>query len=147
MRYDIILAFVRRVVYFIILCVSAFPACAELEKKKPTPKKYTGEGEVKTPPLAIGSIPEGTKSLALIVDDPDAPMGTWVHWVVYDIPMVSKIAEHTIPGTQGYNDFRRNDYGGPCPPSGTHRYFFKLYALDKKLGLKEGVKKTELEKA
>ena len=81
------------------------------------------------------------------MDDPDAPSKTWVHWVLFDIPATNRIAEGSIPGTQGVNDFRRENYGGPCPPSGTHRYFFKLYALDRKLGLKAGVTKKELEKA
>lgn len=111
------------------------------------PKKFTGQGEDVSPALVIENIPEGTKSLALIVDDPDAPMGTWVHWVVYDISVVSRIEENGIPGKQGINDFRRKDYGGPNPPSGTHRYFFKIYALNAMLELKEGVSKKELEKA
>jgi len=111
------------------------------------PSKYTCQGEDINPALSIEDIPGGTKSLALIVDDPDAPMGTWVHWVVYDIAPVSRIDEDSIPGKQGINDFRRKDYGGPCPPSGTHRYFFKIYALDEELGLEEGVNKKGLEKA
>jgi len=111
------------------------------------PKKFTGQGEDINPALIIDNIPEGTKSLALIVDDPDAPMGTWVHWVVYDVSVVSRIEENSVPGKQGINDFRRKDYGGPNPPSGTHRYFFKIYALDTMLGLKEGVSKKDLEKA
>jgi Raf kinase inhibitor-like YbhB/YbcL family protein len=111
------------------------------------PSKYTCQGEDINPALSIEDIPEGTKSLALIVDDPDAPMGTWVHWVVYDIAPVSRIDEDSIPGKQGINDFRKKDYGGPCPPSGTHRYFFKIYALDEELGLEEGVNKRGLEKA
>ena len=111
------------------------------------PKKYTCQGEDVSPPLMIEGIPEGTKSLALIVDDPDAPMGTWVHWVVFDIPMTANIAENSIPGKQGWNDFGKRDYGGPCPPSGTHRYFHKIYALDTVLNLQEGIKKRALEKA
>jgi len=111
------------------------------------PKKFTCQGDDVNPPLVIENIPAGAKSLTLIVDDPDAPMGTWAHWVVYDIPVVSSIAGNSVPGKQGMNDFRRLNYGGPCPPSGTHRYFFKLYALDTLLNLKEGVKKRDLEKA
>ncbi len=111
------------------------------------PQRYTCQGQDVNPPLTIEGIPEGTKSLALIVDDPDAPMGTWVHWVVFDIPSASTIEENSIPGKQGYNDFGRNDYGGPCPPSGTHRYFHKIYALDTTLNLKEGISKKDLEKA
>jgi len=110
------------------------------------PRKYTCQGDDINPPLNLEGIPANTKSLVLIVDDPDAPMGTWVHWVVFDIPVVGSIIEDSIPGKQGYNDFGRNNYGGPCPPSGTHRYFFKLYALDTILNLKEGIKKQDLEK-
>ncbi len=111
------------------------------------PQKYTCQGEDINPSLVIDGIPEGTKSLALIIDDPDAPMGTWVHWVVFNIPVTYEIGENTIPGTQGYNDFGKNDYGGPCPPEGTHRYFHKIYALDTLLNLKEGSSKKVLEKA
>jgi Raf kinase inhibitor-like YbhB/YbcL family protein len=111
------------------------------------PAKFTCQGDDINPALVIEDIPEGTKSLALIVDDPDAPMGTWVHWVVYDIPVSSGIEADSVPGKQGRNDFRRLDYGGPCPPSGTHRYFFKIYALDRELGLAEGISKKDLEKA
>ena len=112
------------------------------------PVKFTCQGEDINPELNISGIPEKTVSLALIVDDPDAPMGTWVHWVVYDImPTTIQIAENTIPGTQGYNDFKKVNYGGPCPPSGTHRYFFKLYALDTILKLSEGATKAQVEEA
>ncbi len=112
------------------------------------PKKFTCQGENINPALSIEGIPEGTKSLALIVDDPDAPGGTWVHWVVFDIPpTTTQIAEKSIPGKQGWNDFGKRNYGGPCPPGGTHRYFHKIYALDTVLNLKEGIKKKELEKA
>lgn len=111
------------------------------------PSKFTCEGEDINPELLIENIPDKTKSLALIVDDPDAPMKTWIHWVVYDMPPVNRIAENSIPGKQGINDFRRKNWGGPCPPSGTHRYYFKIYALDKMLLLDEGVNKATLEKA
>ncbi len=111
------------------------------------PKKYTCQGEDINPPLNIDGVPDGTKSLALIIDDPDAPMKTWVHWVVFNIPVQNKIDENSIPGKQGYNDFRKKGYGGPCPPSGTHRYFHKLYALDTVLNLNEGITKKELELA
>ena len=111
------------------------------------PSKFTCDGRDVSPELIIEGMPEGTKSLALIVDDPDAPMKTWVHWVVYDIAPAGKIAEGAIPGKQGANDFGRKDWGGPCPPSGTHRYYFKLYALDKALGLEDGIDKKALEKA
>ena len=118
------------------------------EHNQMIPKKFTCQGNDVNPELNIAGIPAEAKNLALIVDDPDAPMGTWVHWVVFNIPpSAAKIKENSIPGMQGYNDFGRNNYGGPCPPSGTHRYFFKLYALDTELDLKEGIKKQELEKA
>lgn len=111
------------------------------------PKKFTCQGLNVSPELTIDNIPGKARSLALIMDDPDAPMGTWVHWTVYDIPVTAKIEEGAIPGKQGINDFGRKNYGGPCPPSGTHRYFFKIYALDKKLGLGEGAGKADLEAA
>ena len=113
------------------------------------PEKYTCDGEDMSPALSWSSVPEGTKTLALISDDPDAPMGTWVHWLIWNIPPnitgFSKGENITYP--QGKNDFGKLDYGGPCPPSGTHRYFFKLYALDTMLELKEGVNKKQLESA
>ena len=112
------------------------------------PKKYTCDGADINPPLLVENIPSGAKSLALIVDDPDAPVGTWVHWVVWNIsPGTREIKEDSVPkgAQQGVNDFRKKDYGGPCPPSGTHRYFFKLYALDKVLNLGSNAKKGDLE--
>ena len=112
---------------------------------KPETPLFTCQGDDVNPELIIEGLPDGVKTLALIVDDPDAPMGTWVHWVVYDIPVITKIEENSIPGKQGGNDFGRKNYGGPCPPSGTHRYFFKLYALDTLLDLPEGINKEDLE--
>lgn len=114
------------------------------------PSKYTCDGADVNPPLVIENAPLNAKSLALIVDDPDAPSGNWVHWVVWNIdPTTNEIRENTVPSgaLQGINDFRRHDYGGPCPPSGTHRYFFKLYALDMMLGLGPKANKAELERA
>ncbi len=114
------------------------------------PSKYTCDGADVNPPLVIENIPSETKSLALIVDDPDAPRGTWVHWVVWNIaPETRRIEENSVPSgaREGANDFRRRNYGGPCPPSGTHRYFFKLYALDILLNLDENTNKPKLEKA
>jgi Raf kinase inhibitor-like YbhB/YbcL family protein len=111
------------------------------------PARFTYDGEDINPSLEIENLPEGTKSLALIVDDPDAPMKTWVHWVVYDIPPSGRIDEDSIPGRQGVNDSGGRDYHGPCPPSGTHRYYFKIYALDKMLALNDGISKADLEKA
>lgn len=111
------------------------------------PRKYTCDGEDINPPLEIEGIPKDAKSLALIVDDPDAPMGTWIHWVVWNIPVKEKIDGNSVPGTEGMNGFRKHSYGGPCPPSGTHRYFFKIYALDTKLDLDSNSRKVDLEKA
>lgn len=119
------------------------------------PSKYTCDGANISPPIAWSGMPERTKSLALISDDPDAPRGTWVHWVIYDIPAnTNELPEHvptvkTLPNgaKQGTNDFHRIGYGGPCPPSGTHRYYFKLYALDTKIDLEPGATKEELVRA
>jgi Raf kinase inhibitor-like YbhB/YbcL family protein len=114
------------------------------------PARYTCDGNDINPPLEIAHVPAGAKSLALIVDDPDAPIGMWVHWVAWNIdPATREIAEDAVPHTavQGKNDWKRNSYGGPCPPSGVHRYFFKLYALDTKLNLGAGTTKKELENA
>ena len=116
------------------------------------PKKYTCDGPDISPPLSWTQPPEGTKSLVLICDDPDAPMGTWVHWVMYGLsPSTLGLPEGVpdkkeVPGgaKQGTNDFRRIGYGGPCPPGGTHRYFFKLYAIDSELDLSAGATKKEV---
>jgi len=110
------------------------------------PSEYTCDGKDINPPLEVENIPEGTKSLALIMEDPDAPRGTFDHWLVWNISPNEAIAEQTNPGISGINDFGKTGYGGPCPPSGVHRYFFKIYALDTKLELLTGVdKKTLLE--
>ena len=109
------------------------------------PSRYTCDGANVNPPLKIFGIPEKTKSFAVIVDDPDAPSGTWVHWVVWDIPVSEIIIEHSVPGSEGMNDFGKHHYGGPCPPSGTHRYFFKVYALDAELDLDSSSTKADLE--
>lgn len=119
----------------------------EFKNNQPIPKKFTCEGEDINPALVIEDIPQETKSLALIVDDPDAPIGTWVHWVVFDIPATSRIQENSVPGKLGITNSGKRDFHGPCPPSGTHRYFFKIYALDTLLNLKEGISKGALEKA
>ena len=111
------------------------------------PSQYTCDGANINPPLDIGGIPENTKCLALIVDDPDAPAGTWVHWVVWNIPVADHLEEDEVPGKEGLNDFKKHAYGGPCPPSGTHRYFFKVYALNDLLDLPDDTKKASLEKA
>ena len=112
------------------------------------PSKYTCDGPDVSPPLEWSGAPEGTKSYALICDDPDAPMGTWVHWVVWNIPAnVNQFSEGMskgagFPGKEGISDFKRPGYGGPCPPSGTHRYYFKIYALDTELNLPESTTKA-----
>ncbi|MEQ8755280.1 MAG: YbhB/YbcL family Raf kinase inhibitor-like protein [Coleofasciculus sp. G1-WW12-02] len=119
------------------------------------PSQYTCDGEEISPELHWDAPPIGTQSLALIVDDPDAPGQTFVHWVVYDIPPETRQLSPGIPaqeplakgGTQGKNDFGNLGYGGPCPPSGIHRYFFKLYALNRTLGLDAGVTKAQLQAA
>jgi Raf kinase inhibitor-like YbhB/YbcL family protein len=120
---------------------------------QPIPAKYTCDGDDVSPPLQWTNAPVNTKSFALICDDPDAPVGAWVHWVAYNLPanatgLPEDVAKtQTIAGgaKQGLNDFRRVGYGGPCPPLGKpHRYFFKLYALDAMLNLKPGLTKKEL---
>ena len=113
------------------------------------PSKYTCDGADINPPLMIENVPANAKSLALIVDDPDAPVGTWVHWILWNMsPSTAEIKEDSVPpgAQQGINDFRKSDYGGPCPPSGTHRYFFKVYALDTTLSLGPKTKKADLER-
>ena len=113
------------------------------------PSKYTCEGKNISPPLEWGGAPSETKSFVLIMDDPDAPSKTWTHWVVYNISeSINGCKEGIAPenSLQGVNDFGKVEYGGPCPPSGTHRYFFKLYALDAVLSLKEGATKQQVEK-
>lgn len=114
----------------------------------PIPSLYTCDGKNISPPLQWEGLPAGTKSLVLIVDDPDAPKVTWTHWVVYNIsPKVIGSLEGFPPegGRQGKNDFGKFNYGGPCPPKGVHRYFFKLYALDTLIKLPAGATKQEIE--
>ncbi|PYJ00900.1 MAG: YbhB/YbcL family Raf kinase inhibitor-like protein [Verrucomicrobia bacterium] len=123
---------------------------------EPIPAKHTCEGKNVSPALKWSGAPAGAKSFALIADDPDAPVGTWVHWVLYDLPAsATELAEDLPKGQflpngakQGINDFRHLGYGGPCPPPGkAHRYFFKLYALDAALDLKPGASKKDIEQA
>jgi hypothetical protein len=118
----------------------------------PIPPKYTCDGEDLSPPLSWGEPPTGTQSFALAMDDPDAPVGTWDHWVLYNIPAETRNLPEGVPpeatlsdgSRHGENSWGRLDYGGPCPPGGTHRYFFRLYALDTILDLEPGASKEEL---
>lgn len=111
------------------------------------PEKYTCDGINISPQLDIENIPEEAKCLVLVVDDPDAPVTTWVHWLVWNIPVTHHIYENAVHGVEGLNDFQQHYYGGPCPPSGTHRYFFKVYALNELLNLSSTSKKMHVEKA
>lgn len=116
------------------------------------PSHYSCDGKDVSPQLTWEGIPDGTKSIALICDDPDAPMGTWVHWVIFNIPADAKELPEGVPAQkklengslQGTNDFRKIGYGGPCPPGGPHRYYFKLYALDAMIKLDAGATKKQL---
>jgi hypothetical protein len=118
----------------------------EFEHNTTIPSRFVCRQGGVNPALVIEDIPENTKSLVLIIDDPDAPRGTFVHWVVYDIPITNRIEENSIPGTQGINNSGELNYCSPYPPPGNqHRYFFKVYALDTLLGAKEGLDKSEIE--
>jgi len=132
------------------LSSTAFPPGGDI------PSKYTCSGADVSPALSWNDPPAGTQSFALIADDPDAPVGTWVHWVAYDLPAGARQLPEAVPkteaiaggGVQGQNDFHKTGYGGPCPPPGKpHRYYFKLYALDSKLSLKPGATKKVVEAA
>ncbi len=143
--------------------VEGRPAAQGLEIQAPAfraggeiPTKFTCQGDDISPALTWTEPPAGTRSFVLIMDDPDAPAGTWVHWVVYDLPANQRGLHEAVPkddhlregGTQGRNDFEKIGYGGPCPPPGKpHRYFFKLYALDAWLRLPPGATKREVERA
>jgi Raf kinase inhibitor-like YbhB/YbcL family protein len=155
---------------FLCLFLSRSPLCAQAKEVKKMaitvtsqafgegdmiPRQYTCDGKDVSPPVSWSGVPEGTKSLALICDDPDAPMGTWVHWVLFNLPGNADGLPEALPGLEtldngarhGKNDFGRFGYGGPCPPRGTHRYFFKVYALDTLLDLEPGVSKEDLLRA
>jgi Raf kinase inhibitor-like YbhB/YbcL family protein len=125
------------------------------QQGQPIPLQYTCAGVNISPPLEWSGVPKTAKTIAIVADDPDAPGGTWVHWVLYNVPADNIGFVENVPasetlkagGFQGKNDFGKIGYGGPCPPSGTHRYFFKLYAVDAELPLKAGATRAELEKA
>lgn len=122
---------------------------------QPIPRQYTCNGVNVSPPIEWSGVPKAAKTIAVVADDPDAPAGTWVHWVLYNLPaenigLVENVpADETLKagGFQGKNDFEKIGYGGPCPPSGTHHYFFKVYAVDAELPLKAGATKADLETA
>jgi len=155
---------------FLITLLNANAAHAQGEKAMPTltvsstsfpagteiPKKFTCAGEDMSPQLSWSGAPSSVQAFALITDDPDAPAGTWTHWVLYDLPSsttslnegLSKSDQLPDGSKQGRNDFRRIGYNGPCPPAGKpHRYFFKVYALDRKFDIKPGAARSEVEKA
>ena len=114
------------------------------------PSLYTCDGDDINPPLAIGGVPPESKSLVLIVDDPDAPLGNFDHWILWNIsPKTIEIKQNSVPegAVEGKNDFRKTAYGGPCPPEGVHRYQFKLYALDTMLTLGADARKKDVERA
>lgn len=120
------------------------------ENNQDIPTQYTCDGDNVNPPLTVLEVPPNSVSLALIIDDPDAPAGTWIHWVVINIdPKTRVINENSVPqgATEGVTSFGQPGYGGLCPPSGTHRYFFKLYALDSTLNLSSNAEKSDVEKA
>jgi len=126
------------------IAISAFQAGGDI------PAKFTCNGANVNPELKINGVPNEAKSLVLIVDDPDAPHGLFTHWIVWNIdPKTTDIGENSVPvgGVQGTNDFGKRNYGGPCPPSGTHRYFFKIFALDMKLDLKPSARHADLDAA
>ena len=110
--------------------------CPDFANGETIPDRFTCNGENVNPELHLEGVPEAAKSLVLIVDDPDAPGGLWVHWVVFNIPKTNIIAENSVPGEEGMNDFKKTSWAGPCPPSGNaHRYFFRVYALDSMLSI------------
>ena len=113
------------------------------------PSKYTCDGNNINPELIISNVPKNAKSLVLIMDDPDAPIGNWDHWVVFNIPVTTNVIneDSEAQGVAGKNSWKKTGYGGPCPPDREHRYFFKLYALDTSLNLEEGATKKEVENA
>jgi len=126
--------------------------CISFENGQPIPIEHSCKGTDSSPALSWSGVPKNTVSFALICDDPDAPIGTWIHWVYFNIPSELTALPAAVPagdkpeigGIQGRNSWRKNSYGGPCPPSGTHRYFFKLYALDAFLDLGPSANKKKV---
>ena len=122
----------------------------EFADNAPIPNRFSCKGDDVNPPLEIEGVPPEARSLALIMDDPDAPVGTWVHWVLWNIdPATKRIAVASVPpgAQEGMNSWRRKNYGGPCPPSGTHRYYFRLYALKERLNLPPTTTSKDLDHA
>lgn len=125
---------------------------SDFAPSQPIPQKFTCDGQDASPQLTWSGVPAATKTFALIADDPDAPAGTWVHWVLFNLPAQATSLPEGVPksdsaagGIQGKNDFGKVGYNGPCPPPGKpHRYFFKLYALDTSLALQPGARKQEV---
>lgn len=148
---------IRAVLAMAVLACSAFAAGEGAMKISSSafseggniPSKFTCDGTDTSPALKIEGAPEAAKALVLIVDDPDAPSGLFTHWLVWNMdPKTGSISEGQAPaGTVGTNDFGKRGYGGPCPPSGTHRYYFKVFALDQQLTLRAGAKRKELDEA
>jgi Raf kinase inhibitor-like YbhB/YbcL family protein len=140
--------------YFFILLISVLFQGSTLTVTSPDfvhegeiPERFTCDGEDANPAFNIQGIPEGTKSLVIIMEDPDVPLTTFNHWVVWNIPPQENIAGNSIPGIQGRNSLGKSAYLGPCPPGGTHRYFFKVYALNSMLDIDEDSNKRKLESA
>ena len=127
--------------------VSLLVSSAAFNEGDIIPSKYTCEGEEINPPLRIENIPDATRTLAIIAEDPDAPRGTFDHWIVWNIPVTPIIEENSIPGISGENGSGKTGYHAPCPPSGSHRYYFYVFALDTSLDLKAGENKQALQKA
>jgi Raf kinase inhibitor-like YbhB/YbcL family protein len=146
----------RQLLFLIIICagITVFTdepsfkvKSSEFAHSEDIPAKYTCKGININPPLQLEDVPEGTRSLVIIMDDPDATNGTFDHWIIWNIPVQNVIEEGSVPGNTGLNSKGENKYTGPCPPSGKHRYFFKVYALDSKLELPSSTKKVQLEMA
>jgi Raf kinase inhibitor-like YbhB/YbcL family protein len=121
--------------------------CPAFQNDGLIPERFSCNNENINPSLLISNYPPQTKSFVLIVDDPDAPKGVWLHWLVYDISVREVIEQNSVPGKQGINDFGNLRYDGPCPGSGTHRYYFRLFALDSLLNLSDGMSREEIEDA